>query len=394
MKSESSLVRYILGASKTKYAVLDELFNRSNFRDYDCVYFLVDGHAIFQKLFQNREIAPQYADNFEDLVQDIVIGFYNVLGHYRRYFATHLERDNVIIASFNDTAPKYETELLPGFEEKQYWRYSKENIDYYLVNKALKAAWSYICSLSRYFEDIYCIHQPGVNDFTTLSYAAQNCLHKPLRRTMYVYLTKNQYAAQFILRFDSMILYPSRDDTKLYTYDNIVNDWILKKNKTKVSNLFLPNMLLPIWCYCGLKDISVEALPFFAGRMAKFIAGVDAMEARAMQRQPQSQAMRSLSMRELNSLIPSFFPKIKRSAAEMQVFCVQKQIFTRYRALSSYFSLRALAINQKENIRSQLINLYDQNELEDYNNILANGEIDPNLLELDNLNMSRAPRYY
>lgn len=390
MSSETSLVRYVLGANKTKYAVLDELFNRSDFRDYDCVYFLVDGHAIFQKLFQNREIAPQYADSFEDLVQDIVIGFYNVLGHYRRYFATHLERDNVIIASFNDTAPKYEIGLIPEFEEKQYWRYSKENIDYYLVNKALKAAWSYICSLSRYFEDIYCIYQPGVNDFTTLSYATQQCLAKRPGHPMLVYSTKNQYASQFILGANTMVLYPSRDDTKLYTWNNIVNEWILKKNKTKVSNLFYPNMLLPIWCYCGLKDVGVEALPFFAGRTAKFISGIDTIRTQMVW----GRAPQCLTMAELRSFIPSFYPKTKRSTAEMQVFCVQRTIFTRYKALSNYLSLQALAINQKENIRSQLINLYNQNELEDYNNILANGEIDPNLLELDNLNMSRAARYY
>ena len=107
MEDLTSLIRYLIGASRIKYEVLENLYATIPTMQYRMGVMYVDAHSIFYRLFREKDFSTVYADSMNELVRDLVVGFFNVIGHYRRFMATRLQLDNDIYVMFNPDLPKW-----------------------------------------------------------------------------------------------------------------------------------------------------------------------------------------------------------------------------------------------------------------------------------------------
>ena len=76
---DNSLIRYIVGASRVKYEVLDEILLKhpdldavSTAKHYDMVVMFVDGYSLLYRLYLEKNLTALYADNRAELVRDRV----------------------------------------------------------------------------------------------------------------------------------------------------------------------------------------------------------------------------------------------------------------------------------------------------------------------------------
>lgn len=124
-----SIIRYLIGASRVKFSVLDEIFKEIKISK-NHVTMYVDAHAILYRLYRNNVISELQNLPTEIVVRDIVISFVNVLAHYRRYIATRLHKSNDIIVVFNRELPKYQKKYYSDYQHKLYEQYNPDHKDY------------------------------------------------------------------------------------------------------------------------------------------------------------------------------------------------------------------------------------------------------------------------
>lgn len=372
MIEDKSLVRYMIGASRIKFAILDELLSDIDISSYKMCVLLVDAHSIFYRMYRDKNIANIYVDTKAEFVRDLVVGFMNVLGHYRRYIASRFHMDNDIYVVFNREPPKYQTQYCPEFGSKLYHRYSKENTGYEFVNEALDKAWPFILGLSPYFEGIYCIDNHGIDDFSVLSMT----IHP---ENFYILFSRSMFGTQLI-QPNVVQLYNKRDDSRLITMRNCYAKGILDGLKTKADEKLTPDMLPLIWAFSGCNDVSIKA--------SKCVGKVSTMIKTMNQMVQKDELKPGMS-------IQSFIDRLKVYMPDRRIqLTVDRSFFIdRYRALSAEMGAAAVTADQMARIVAQCYDVYNENELEQMNELLAAGASDPVLLDIENLNMSEGFHY-
>ena len=194
MEDLTSLIRYLIGASRVKYEVLENLYATIPTMQYRMGVMYVDAHSIFYRLFREKDFSTVYADSMNELVRDLVVGFFNVIGHYRRFMATRLQLDNDIYVMFNPDLPKWHEHYTDknGWCHDKYKRYDQKHPDYGFHAKAIRKAYSFIVGLSPYFEGIYCIDSTGIDEFALMAGMGFS------DDTFYTIYSRNMYCTQFV----------------------------------------------------------------------------------------------------------------------------------------------------------------------------------------------------
>lgn len=378
MIDNNSLIRYIIGASRIKYEVLDNLYAGITFSQYRMGVMYVDAHSIFYRLFKERDLVSIYNDHKEELIQDIVIGFYNVLGHYRRYMATRMGLDNDIYVTFNQSQPKYNSKLIPNFGTKYVRRYDVSDPNFGFINKCINMAWKFILELSPFFEGIYCIDNNGIDDFAVFGRIGF------MDDIFYTIYSRNLYATQ-MLRSNVVQLYNRRDNSYIITNGTCYKNGVLREYKTSASDLLSADMLPLFWSLCGCNDVSVDALKY-SPRFTTLIKRMNVMaEDRVL--------IPGMSIYSFLDSVGDYIDINSKAPTKLALKIDRDVIIARYKALSIPLSYKAITSDQWAKIVSQTYDVYGESELEHMNELLAEGNVDPNLLELTNLNMSIAPKY-
>ncbi|MCM1532923.1 MAG: hypothetical protein NC114_11745 [Ruminococcus flavefaciens] len=363
----------MIGASRIKFEVLDKLYQEINTSKYRMGVVYVDAHSIFYRLYRDKNIANIYVDTKEELVRDIVVGFMNVLGHYRRYLATRLHLDNDIYVVFNRELPKYQAQFCPEFNSKLYKRYSKNDTSFGFVNEAIEVAWNFILGLSPYFEGIYCINNQGIDDFSLF---AKLGFQDDIFYTIY---SKSMFATQ-LLQSNVVQLYNRRDDSRLITKGTCYKNGILYELKTKADPGLTPDMLPLLWAFAGCGDVSVKT--------TKYIGKISTMIKIANQMIKTGDLVPGMSIQSFLDALPGHMPDKK-----LQLKVDRSYFIDRYRAMSAHMGAAAITSDQIARVAAQCYDIYNETELEQMNELLAAGAMDPELLEIMNLNMSEAFRY-
>lgn len=372
-----TMVRYLIGASRIKFSILEELYKDVDPSRYKLMVMYIDAHSIFYRLYREKAIGIITTEDIPMLVRDIVIGFWNVIGHYRRFIATRLRLDNDIFVMFNRKKSAYHNELIDGYNEKVIDRYRADNKDYQVLNVVIEQAWEFICSLSPYMEGIYCLQNDGIDDFALMQRIG---LDNP--DYYYTIFSRNAYTFQFI-KPNVSVLYGKRDNSYLVTDKNWVTDGVLHDKKSDgVSQVLLtPNMLPLAWAFVGCPDVSVKhskhvsMMPFILRKMT--------------------------TLAEAEDLFPgisfdSFLEIIKDhlNTSRMAIKADKDNLSDRYKAFSGYLSAASISKDKMLKIVAQCNDVFNENELERLNALLAEGSNDPDVLDLTNLNMSEGIRNY
>ena len=356
------------------------MFEKIDMTDLHRVTMFVDAHSVFYRLYKNRDIPTIYANDMNEFVSDIAIGFMNTLGHYRRYFATKLNCDNRIFVMFNRIPPTYNTSLSREFDSHFIKRYNTTDLNFGFTNRAVETAYGFIVELSHYIEGVYCIDNRGVDDFTLMQWIGFD------PAALNIIFSRNMYATQ-LLKPGTVQLYHTRhrdgtDNSRFITVDNCFEDGVLFGIQKKADKKITPEMLPVIWAYGGCKDLDIPKLPYVSG-IARIITIMNEIVNR-------SYFDTNISVNSLVDQIGAYFPVERngRVYTTIRMAIDKPYIMNRCKALSIPLCAMAITKSQIAMMEKDLIDLFDENELERLNETLANSGGDPELLGLESLNMS------
>lgn len=372
MDDLTSLIRYLIGASRIKYEVLEQLYAPIPTMQYRMGVMYVDAHSIFYRLFREKDLAASYSDSKVELVRDLVVGFFNVLGHYRRFMATRLQLDNDIYVFFNPDQTKYHKKYCSEYGKDRYKRYDVEHPDYGFHAEAIREAYKFIVSLAPYFEGIYCIDSIGADEFALM---ARMDFADDIFYTIY---SRNMFCTQFV-RKNVVQLYNRRDKSHIITEANCYAKGILYEKKTDASSDLTPGMLPLLWTLGGCKDVNVEP--------SSLVSGISPMVRIANKMVDAGDLTDGMSIHSFLDVVPKYIK------TKVDMNDEREGLENRYKVLSAKVAGAAITPDQVAKVRSMCYDIFDETELEQLNELLALGEVDPELLEIGNLNLSEAVRY-
>jgi len=376
--SETSLVRYVIGTSRVKYDTLEKIYRDAgiNSKQYRMGVMFVDAHSILYRMFQSRDYGEgDYDSTPEEHVRDIVVGFLNVIGHYRRFMATRLYLDNDIYVLFNPDHSKYHEELCPEYQEDKRQKYNVKSPQYGYHAKAIRQAYQFICGLSQFFEGIYCINCSGIDEYAILG----RMDFKP--DILYTIFSRSMYTTQF-LDTNVVQLFNRRDESRLITAGRCFQDGVLFEKKTRPSGYLKPSMVPILMTFAGCRDVGIGT--------TKCIRGVASMIKVMNKMADAGILVDGMSFQSFMDAVPPFL-KSKKTFYESSA-----ELARRYKIFDARIAGAALTSDQLARVTAQIYDTYNENELEELNELLVTtqqGSDDPNLLEIWNLHMSTALRY-
>lgn len=366
----TSMTRFMIGANQTRFDVLSEILGHVDLSVYNGVDIYIDGHTLFRRFFREKRNLPALLADEDDTVRDMAIGILNVIGHYRRFAATRLHMDNKIYAAFNRSSPKYQISRCEEYMEKRMASYNVEHPDYGFLNRAINKAWKFVVELSGYFEGVYCMNTPGMDDFAVFRKVGLAGGSRRLK----IILSSDTRCYQLL--GDGVVqVHPRRDSSFLVSAENCYGK-LLNGTKTKADPRLTAAMLPLLWSVAGLGEVSL-------GR-TDLVSGMALMVKTANRMVESGDLMAGLSPDGFFDMLGKYLPKGRGI-----VKAFEGTLMDRYCALSIPLAATAIALDGQMLIASQIYDVYDQNALEELNGLLADGMIDPELLELGNLNMSR-----
>lgn len=384
---DRSLVKYIVGASRIKYEVLDDILlghpglsGVDTGSQYSMAVMFVDGYSILYRLYSEGDLSSVYADSSAELIRDLVVGFMNVLGHYRRYMSTRLHLRNDIICTFNMSTCKFQESLIGDYDRQHLNKLDVKNPKYGFINDALRKAWKFIVSLSMYFEGIYCLDTQGIDDVSAwvkLSNRSDANLH--------LILSRNPIAMQLLAESTGKIpnwfqIYPKRDNSYCISKTDCIDKGYLREHKLVPNKQLGPLDLPYLWALGGCSYISMGATKFARGT---------GTAARIVNRLVETTGMPPYAY-SFPQFCTAIEPFIKKSA--MELCANQSMLQKRFTATNVWLTSAAVTRDQVLNAKMHMIDVFDQNELEALNETLVQNctDLDPVLLELDNLSLSEA----
>lgn len=368
---DQSMMKFLIGRSRIKYAVLDELF-RTIYIPQDKVVFHVDASAILYRLYRNKDLDMIYSVDQDIAIRDLVISFLNVLAHYRRYLVTRLHKTNDILVYFNHKEPGYQRILFSNYR-KEWYDGLKNQMNFGPLNHIIEEGFRFIQGLIPYFEGIYMVNGDGVDDFTAMYHTIHSKYYGNEKNWYHIIFSRNMLSTQMVDGHCCQ-LYNKRDDSYIIDLNTVYKNGILKGRKTAASDHMTAKFLPFIWTLGGCTDISLKKSKYMNG-VADAVKSLNPIvDHRALTDDMSIQAfIKALS----NYIEPS---------AELRL--VPTDLINRYRMLDLSLSAAAITEDQKIKIWKNHFDLYDQTGLEEINDHLSNMGENADLLEITNLNMS------
>lgn len=367
---ESSMVRYLIGRSRIKYSILDQLF-RSVYIPQKQVVMFVDASSIIYRLYRSKDLDMIYNISPDIVIKDIVISFLNTIAHYRRYLLTRLGKTNNIVIFFNRKTPDYQTMIHDDYRKSWYKLFDPKHSEFGPLTGVVEEAFNFIQGLVPYFEGIYVTENTGIDDYTAIYHMKNSKLYKDW---YHIIFSKNMITTQMI-DANTSVLFNKRDDSFLITNGTVYKNGILKGLKTGASENLSAKMLPFIWTLGGCSDINLKKSKFASG-VASAVKMINPLADQGLLKDDMS--------------IQGFIKELAKSSKEyaVELKTIPDTLVNRYRILNLAFSEAALSDAQKINLWKSHVDIYDQNGLESINDQLASIGSSEELLEITNLNMS------
>lgn len=359
--SATSIAKYLIGASNIKYEVLDTIFRDVPIRN-DIINLYIDTDYVFHRLYRNNTNSDLYAVDSNVLVMDIVVTVINMIGHYRRYFATRLHKDNRIFLLFNTKIPAYQKHCYDSYGQTYYEKYKRNNKDYGEITAVIQSAYKFIKSIIVYFEGLYCIDNSGIDNLTAIQHIR---LNEVTKNDYSIIFTRNLLACQLISD-NCSVLYTKRDDSYMIT-DKDPYEAILAGKKTTSGELTAS--MIP-FCF-GLSGYTERGIESPACR--GIVSGVKKVK-----------KLMDDGKINPNSSNSSFIEAIENDFMSDELDDIKSLL----NAITISLSKKALTSNQKEQIMSGIYDLYDQEGIDKINEMLMNLNSDGDIIDSINLNMT------
>lgn len=372
MDNVFSMIHYLIGRSRIKYTILDEIFRSVYIPKENHLVFHMDMSSILYRLYREKDLDTIQSVPYEVAVKDLVISIMNTIGHYRRYFTTRLGMSNTIILYFNQVEPSYQSIIFDKYRSSWYKLLNIKNITFGPINQLVNDAVDFIKGIVPYFDGIYFLSSSGVDDYTAINHVMKSRLYKDCYHLIF---SRNMLPTQLIGANCSQ-LYNKRDDSYLISNGTVFKNGILKGRKTGASDNLTPQSLPFIWTLGGCSDIDLKKSKFANG-IADAVKLINPMA---------DQGFFSNSV-SIQSFLKEF-AKYTTKGSSVELKTIPENMVNRYRILNLDLCEAAMTDAQKINLWKGHIDLYDQTGLEEINDKLSSIGANEQLLEITNLNMS------
>lgn len=364
------MIRYLIGASQIQYDLLNNLFSKIKLHQKQ-VMFYIDAHSIFYRLYREDGLLSIENYSRDLLVKDLVISFLNVLGHYRRYLITRLHKNNTIIILFNHKLPNYQKTYDNEYCKLLYNRYSPKNEKYAIITSIIEEAYSYICGIIPYIENVYAIDSSV--DCDNYSMMASFIQSNNTKDILHVIFSRSQITYQLLINKNIVQLENYRTNSRLLYTDNVFNKGIFDKKDYNIINNIPPQILPLIWSVGGCSDISIKHTKYINGQY-RLIKIIDALATK--------------DEINPNMSLTYFLNLIQKELNTKDILDDYDFINNRYKVLNLSLSAKAISSSIREQISAAFYNLYDENGLEAINDLILAVNNNSDLIGLTNLNMN------
>ena len=369
--NSNSMIKYLIGASRVKFTVLDDIFKPYHIMNKHLVLY-IDAHSILYRLYRNDRLGMIYSIPVEVAVKDLVVSFLNVIGHYRRYIATHLNLPHDIIITWNTECDNYHLNTFSDYRKSEYEKYKKNHKDYSGLNQIVFQAMKFVQSIVPYFEGIYFVDNKDVDDFAVMKYYMAHYDEQYKDDVFHLIFSKNLIPNQLINN-RCFQLVGKRDSSYLISNLNTIEYGILKDKKTTVSGI--GSELLPfIWALGGCNDADMKR--------SKFSSGIVSSTKQITELVNKKIITPNMSIQEF---LKEYSKQIDKG---IEIKATPGYLTNRYKAMNIDLAVAAITSNQKIVMQRGMIDLYDQTALEEINEQLANINSDGELIDITNLNMT------
>lgn len=398
-----NLFKYTIGAAMIRFETLDTLFKDVKIKA-DRIVLHVDANAIFCRCYQEATARALARSDSNWSVMSCVVAFMNVLAHYRKYCAYKLTRSNTIIVTYDVALTDYQSRLYPKYRSARIPQYDTDHQVYGEMNKIFRKAYKYIQSICSYFEGIYCIdYDIGVDSLTVAAIMRND---ERFQDAYHLLFTRNLSATQLINK-STAILFNQREKSSLIQEDNCFRDGVLRDCSSGIKNKCAPVLspsMVPYVCTLGgchnifdssavVRNIGEAAKLVVtlleSGLITKSVSIKSFLETLekykgSKQKKPKKKVTTKKRIHYIDINTPVRDPDIQESFEFTPE--VYNDLLNRYRVFSIPLSSMAVTKNQIIKIYRRCIDLFDQNYLENMNDILAMLGGEAPLLEIGALN--------
>lgn len=409
----TALLDMLIGVSKIKFDTLDQLFGEVKIKQRNVVFHL-DLSAVLCRIYQKNgwtiDAITQADPNLLRL--RIVIAILNVIAHYRKYLTFRLRKKNIIVVTYNYQLTEHQKKNYP---ELQRDHMNQSRIDHPLfgpINQAVREAYSYIQAVCSYFDDVFCIDpDTGVDTITTMGLIKND---KRYQEMYHILFTRNLVAGQLCDK-NTVILYNKRDQSRLLTEQTVISDGLMmeerrtrKDTRVLAREKLTPHMVPFIITITSTHKTSGTVKKFrwsledgivvilemldrklITGQVSiySFLDGLEQVmtEKRKKPKKPRKKRKKKIRMgrtfrREMKAwllehpepVLPVITTVVKETSPEFVIDNdTYQELIGRYRSVAYSVTSAAVTKQQILKIYSRMYNLYNQEYLEELNEVLS-----------------------
>lgn len=374
-----SVLRYTLGKTMIKYEALDELFNGVRIEP-DQVVVHIDAWHVFNRFFRQQELVFFTSAPEDVLVKDIVIGFINIIGHYRKYIAAKLHKDNVFLIYFNPGRSAYHMQYDKDYKANIVSKiFNTSHKDYIIVNDVLVKAMKMLMDMVTRIEKVYWIHNFGIDTPSAICYTMNTPAY---RDSFHILFSREEQLAELISKNCIQLLQRKSGTHELLTTNNFTENILHKYTKKGVTKHLTPKSLKFYFALNGCSDTGENRLTF--GFPYSTMTRLDTLYESEVINDDSSIQNVIEELCILEKPYSAFAKKLKKN---------EEYVINRYKMYDLWLAARSISKTAVGHMFHTHFDLYDQEALEKLNEYLIAIDETNDIIILENLNMTKAMKW-
>ena len=401
-----SLADMLIGASMIRFDILDQLFEPIKIKQKQVVFHL-DLNAILCRIYQKNTWTADALSQVDPnmLKLRIIISVLNAIAHYRKYMTFRLRKKNTIVVTYDYQLTAHQKKNYPKLQEEHMDSYRIDHPVFGPINQVIREAYSYIQAVCSYLDDIFCIDpDTGVDSVTTMGLVKQD---KRYQDSFHILFTRNLIAGQ-LCDDHTVLIYNKREHSKLLTDKTIISDGLMmeerrtrKNTREKAQEKLTPAMVPYVITITSTRKISTAVKSFrwsledgihiilemldrklITNQVSiySFLDGLEQlMTERKSKKKTRKKRKKKLKMgKQFKQQMEAWLiehPPAPPAVDPIPDFVINnktyEELIGRYRAVA--FSITSAAVTKQQilKIYSRMYNLYNQEYLEELNEILS-----------------------
>lgn len=361
-----SMTNILIGASRIKFSVLDELFEKVTLPPGK-VNLIIDGYAMWRRLYQPEFAADIDRNDTDVFVQEFVSSSLNTIAHYRRYLVTRMHRNNRIFIVWNRSCPDYQISLLDTYGESYFDKFFPDDHVFGALNKAMRKSIEFLKEMVQYFEGVYYLDTDGIDD-----HVAVKIIKDEYPKDGFILYTKNELWLQHC-DHKTVVIRPNRDDSKFITEDTI-SKFLFRKQKYDGENIDADN-IRHLFALSGASVRDIE--PVSGYRLVSISKAIDKMVKKDVY-------LPDMNIRNFIETLNGF---VKRPYTESEMEDAEKN----FKCIDAKLSLAAVPKGRIKKVLQSRIDLYDAVGLQELNDTFEDAE---DVINISDLNLTDALSTY